>query len=137
MPFHLFTGMFRTGFTSEKGNTGITGRYLPVFKTLLKSKKHYATSHVVSYFLAGGVSISKTKPEPNRFNASLAPHAGSIQTAFSYARTASSLLDSYLSSHNTLQASKTPPHSPHTTSPIPPNPQTLSQLAPPYNNSLS
>ncbi|MFS8018672.1 putative EF-hand domain pair, EF-Hand 1, calcium-binding protein [Helianthus anomalus] len=29
MPYHLFTGVFRTGFTSGNGNTGITGRYLP------------------------------------------------------------------------------------------------------------
>ncbi|KAJ0855595.1 hypothetical protein HanRHA438_Chr14g0675051 [Helianthus annuus] len=35
MPFHLFTGVFRTGFASETGNTGITGWYLPLFKTLL------------------------------------------------------------------------------------------------------
>ncbi|KAJ0846888.1 hypothetical protein HanRHA438_Chr15g0729951 [Helianthus annuus] len=35
MLFHLFTGVFRTGFISENSNTGITGRYLPVFKTLI------------------------------------------------------------------------------------------------------
>ncbi|KAF5769218.1 hypothetical protein HanXRQr2_Chr14g0645721 [Helianthus annuus] len=32
----LIYGVFRTGFTSRNGNTGITGRYLPVFKTLIK-----------------------------------------------------------------------------------------------------
>ncbi|KAM0013702.1 hypothetical protein Hdeb2414_s0041g00737711 [Helianthus debilis subsp. tardiflorus] len=37
MPFHLFAGVFRTGFKSGNSNTSITGRYLPVFKTLMKT----------------------------------------------------------------------------------------------------